>query len=787
MTKRLVFGVVGIVALLINFVIATAALADTVIFGPDTYTRTTAEPVTIVKTFSVSNVDAEFTLLIQNGEGKRGKVSSAVVTLNGKKLVSPSELNKQVEVVSKPIELLHDNEIAVEVRSEPGSAIIVSVLGPDAPPSSPISGINVNPDGIFVGEPTSVVIRANIPYDATQGIPVATLIRINELGETISTEGALTDDGNLVNGDEIAGDGVFGSRKVFSFTEEEKIRFQIVFQQGSVSATSDVFFLDAFNHLTDVQLNMVLAIQSLAKQNYDNLVPANGPAGARDMVLADLQQDPNILQAGLSDSSNGIWILYSEGILGGLMLNPEGTLGSLDQLVNQSPDQSLTTSSASIAAAGNSEVGNKKVLLLSPFQSSLAFDVNASLKTLYEGQLCPKFDVKYLTNGAVTVDTFKTLSQYGVINFYGHGDTYYKGILSLWTEQFGWSFIGAQVVILTGQVATAANKKAYEIDLKKGRIAIVSGGGNYYAILPSFVSTYNSSFPNSLVFINACRSTYNSSMANAFINNGSKTYLGYSDYVLATFATTRATDFHNKWVLDPTNLVTTGESFTPGLNDGQATPAHWQMIGANDLELPSGTELQDGGFETGTLGAWKALGDGRVLKQLGQFSPVEGAYMGIISTGLGFTTSSGSIEQKVCLPSTAKTLDFSWNFNSEEFVEWCGSSFQDTFHVDVITDTGTQNLLSLKVDDLCSSVTPSNLKFDQSSGACTPTPGVGSGTGGNDCTVWTTGWQSQSSDISGIATSNQGKPVTINFSTGDVGDSIFDTGVLVDNIRITNP
>jgi len=55
------------------------------------------------------------------------------------------------------------------------------------------------------------------------------------------------------------------------------------------------------------------------------------------------------------------------------------------------------------------------------------------------------------------------------------------------------------------------------------------------------------------------------------------------------------------------------------------------------------------------------------------------------------------------------------------------------------------------------------------------------------CDVWSTGWQPQSIDISGIAAANQNKPVTIKFSAGDVGDSIFDSAILLDAIKITKP
>ncbi len=138
---------------------------------------------------------------------------------------------------------------------------------------------------------------------------------------------------------------------------------------------------------------------------------------------------------------------------------------------------------------------------------------------------------------------------------------------------------------------------------------------------------------------------------------------------------------------------------------------------------------------------------------------------GVISTGLGFTVNSGSIEQEVCLPSDAKQLTFDWNFSSAEFVEFCGSIFQDFFKVEIITDTGTHVLFFRKVDDLCPSVFVTSLVFDRAD-------------------VWSTGWQSQAIDISAIAAANQGKSVKIRFSAGDVGDSIFDTAILIDKIRI---
>ncbi|WP_143083337.1 choice-of-anchor L domain-containing protein [Nitrosomonas communis] len=754
------------------------ALGQTAVFGPEAYIRGAEGPQKVTKIFSTRHYQGEFTLVVQNGEGKRGKVSSAVVRLNGVEVVGPNEFNKQVDLITKPVSLGPQNELTVEVRSHPGSSIIVTILGTESPSPSPISGITVKPDAIFVDEPSSITIKATIPYDSTQGVPVVNLQRVDADENIIAIEGTLTDDGDINNADQIAGDGVFSLKAPFSSQTEGRIRLRLALQQGALTATSNIFYLDVFDHLTDDQLNIILNSQKTALQSFNTLAGSIGREAARDAVLAQLQQDPNVLQAGVSDNANGIWMLYSFGILGGLNLNPDGTrsgIGSTELTTSLNPLVFEETQTQN-----TNEIKNSKAIILAPFlNKDIAFspDETPSINQILTKSVCPAYEVTYKTLSEVTVDTIKTLNQYGLIVLATHGDTYYKGLLSQWRGVLGWSEDLGQVVFLTGQTATVENKASYEIDLMKGRLAITSG---YYAILPSFIQYYGEDkYPDSIVYIGACRSTFNNTMADAFLSKGAKTYLGYSEYVEGTFATNVGSTFFKRFIENPNDgFVTTGQSYVSGQSDNSTPPAFFQIIGSAALEAPS-AELKNGDFEFGNLGAWKANGDGRVLSQLGQFSPVEGSFLGLVSTGLGVTTSSGSIEQQVCLPSKAQ-LEFQWNFNSEEFIEWCSSAYQDTFRVDVITSSGTQNLFTRRVNDLCSVVNPSNLVFDRSGGACTPTQK-------NDCTVWSTGWQPYTIDISDIAAANQGKAVKIRFSATDVGDSIFDTAILLDSIKITEP
>ncbi|MGJ5819513.1 choice-of-anchor L domain-containing protein [Paludibaculum fermentans] len=633
----------------------------------------------------------------------------------------------------------------------------------------PISGITVSPDGFPINTPTNVTMRALVPYPSGSPKPAVTVVRVDAGNNVIGTIGTMYDNGALANGDEIQGDGIFSAIVAMSSVAEETYRLKVKSVDGGATEFSGMFTVLAYKPISDAEFSALTTMQQNALKNFTDKVGTLGKNGALQDTLNRILADGTVDQAGFSGGDNGIWIVYKGGILGGLMLNPEGTLGGPAQEQAQLTAQGAFGMKApvSMASAGNVEVGNKKVLLLSPFWSDLSgVDANASMKTLFEGSTCPKYDVTWLKDGAVTVDAFKLLKNYGVYIHYGHGDTYYNGILNLWEDEFGWSSWGAQVVILTGQTATAANKVTYQTDLKKGRIAILTGGSAYYAILPSFISYYNSGMPSSLVFINACRSFYNSTMANAFTGAGAKTYLAYSDYVFASFATARTNDFFNKWVLDSTNLVTTGESFTAGLKDGNTPPAEWKMTGATNLEAGLGNELQNGDFETGNLGAWTAAGDGRVVTQLGgYFYPQDGVQMGIISTGLGYTTSSGQISQKVCMPKEAKTLTFSWNFTSEEFKEWCGSQYQDYFRVSVTTETGTTNLMYVNVDSICGATYKVPFSFDRGD-------------------AYSNGWKTASLNVAAIATANEGKPVTLTFAAGDVGDSIYDTAILLDKIVI---
>lgn len=101
-------------------------------------------------------------------------------------------------------------------------------------------------------------------------------------------------------------------------------------------------------------------------------------------------------------------------------------------------------------------------------------------------------------------------------------------------------------------------------------------------------------------------------------------------------------------------------------------------------------------------------------------------------------------------------------------MEWCGSIFQDTFKVSICVidnSTGTESCniaLDRKVDDLCGSVTPADISFDQGD-------------------AYRTGWLNQAVDFTPYA----GKHIRLKFYATDLGDSIYDTAILIDGITIS--
>ncbi len=102
------------------------------VFGPETFDRTTCAPVTEVRSFEL-DVATDVCLKVSNNG-----VAAAWIKINGIKYVKPSDFNPNVTDIIKTLALgAGVHELKVRVASSPGSSITVEVRACDQGPPPP--------------------------------------------------------------------------------------------------------------------------------------------------------------------------------------------------------------------------------------------------------------------------------------------------------------------------------------------------------------------------------------------------------------------------------------------------------------------------------------------------------------------------------------------------------------------------------------------------------------------------------------------------------------------------
>jgi len=182
-------------------------------------------------------------------------------------------------------------------------------------------------------------------------------------------------------------------------------------------------------------------------------------------------------------------------------------------------------------------------------------------------------------------------------------------------------------------------------------------------------------------------------------------------------------------------------------------------------------ECFDIDFSAGSLSSW-SIDAAMLLPKLGSTLPPTGDYMLKLTTGEGLTSEASLANFQNCLPQGNYGVAVSWRLYSEEFIEYCGSSFQDEMTVKVIQGGDETIIVSNTIDTLCPpeeclecganyvGLTPSDVGFDQ---------------GGAYNTPWVTSTATFDTD--------DGELFTVELFLTDAGDSVFDTVLLVDHVQ----
>lgn len=571
--------VVKIVLLIIGalIILPEAGLTEEVyVFGPKTYIRETGKPREIIDSFSVTN-HGTYKIVIQNGTGKINRISSAVIKVNDEIVVAPNEFNQRVEQIVKPVTLKRSNTISAEVRSIPESFIIVTILGEKPPAPAPtriIEFATANPDGIFVNKPTPITVTAQIVPVPDLLPDTVKLLRLNERGEIISTLGYLRDGGT--GGDRLPGDSIFTLQISLTEAQPQTVWLQVSasYRNPPTQGLSNVFTIDVVSPITEASFQQMIEIESAAKEQFETFKSLTQNEDlARQKTVEWLKKQQGVLDAGISPDGFSIWILFENGLEGGILTYPVGTKGSTS--TSGAPESYVTSTSSN-------------AIVLAPFFDVFSpMDESDHIAQKLSQTCIGQPDV--LKNEAVTVNVMKTISSYGVVSISSHGSLLSDG----------------RVVILTRESANLINFSLHTFDLLTGRIKIIDG---YYAITPSFITHYGRIYPKSLVYASSCSSLANDTMAIAFLGKGAYDYFGYSDTVNTSFSFPVGTTFFDHLVDDD---MTTGQAYTALRNLGFGMPprdpifpnALFLFMGGIDLKLLEEL-VRNGSFETGDLTGW---------------------------------------------------------------------------------------------------------------------------------------------------------------------------------------
>lgn len=617
----------------------------------------------------------------------------------------------------------------------------------------------ISPNSVFVNVATDIRICASILPNPNMDENSVTVIEVDRNGNEISEICQLFDDGNLSShGDEIKGDGVFSNITTFNKGTASDIYLRVkantTESEGTVTAYSSISSFFIVDEIDNATISEILSTHEIGENKYMELAASLPKDQAIAQTIEFLKAKENVASV-VTTESNDICITYTSGLVGmiltgddyyqgGLSTNNENRRDNKNSIPLSKQTRGTYDDTRMINTDPNT-ILNRNAILYAPCYSQFTGWGTEFSDDLYEtlsNSECNQFNITYLKNESANLAELKTLSSYGLIVINTHGGLDDKN----------------NVFFQSGEKASITS--LHLIDWIMGNICL--GNDLQWLVKPSFISTYNNNLPNSIVYIGACHSADNATLSSAFISKGARTYYGFTNSVSSQFNKERANELFPKIINEN---KTTGSAFTAEQHDSSTPPSYFTMTGNDKLKYQYG--FVNGGFEEGNLNGFIIDGDGRVITQLSYITPYTGNFMGIISTGLGYTEAQGSISQTFCLPDNPNlTLSFNWNFLSEEFMEYVGSQYQDYFKVLLVDQNGIEHILfSKSIDDIAAGyelthVSP-EIVFDRGD-------------------VYGTGWLSLDLDLSAYA----GQHVTLIFAASDIGDSIYDTAILLDDITI---
>ncbi|HEY7161956.1 MAG TPA: hypothetical protein VH815_11890, partial [Acidobacteriota bacterium] len=292
------------------------------------------------------------------------------------------------------------------------------------------------PDGFVVNEDTEVRIQAKITPSPSLDTDSVELFVVDD---ALATKGApicdLVDDGDLDSGDDIGGDGVFSCLVDFFESTPKTIRLIVQAKLAGKTIASPSFNLDVVEDITDQEAQLLEDNQNAADQIWlDNLAAFGDTDKARQETIQQVLALPEVTDAGVSPEDNDfIFVIYSDGLEGGILLGPEEDRGrdrtDRNALVSASHAASVANKAVTVFAppvlqssGDNVNIGKNNALLWSPFLDQFGLhDEGAILESEFADLECPSLDVQFLSDTQCTVDSLRQMTQFGTVVIAAHG------------------------------------------------------------------------------------------------------------------------------------------------------------------------------------------------------------------------------------------------------------------------------------------------------------------------------------------------------------------------------
>jgi hypothetical protein len=624
----------------------------------------------------------------------------------------------------------------------------------------------------FFANQTGYTVVTQAVTASTKGITSVKLARLDDEFNVVEELGELYDDGDLYSHhDEISGDGVYSGYIGLMETATGQFYYRVVaYSDAKVANYSPLYMINVFESITSQQVDQMIN-NNLNIAAALNDTDANSLDQGAEALKTWFVDQPGVTDAEIVDGY--LEVTYDTGIKGGVIFSEtdeDGFITTLGRPVGQLRDpkptiplnrQTRGTNSNSYVLPGGwadpkaedeDVIQDKDVLVWQPFTAALpaSCNIQPGLATIF-GESDLGLNVVNVNGSACTIASLNNLAEYGTIIFYTHG-------------------VGGEN-ILTAEPMTDDNIWDYLLQIVNNEIGFFENvtyssstgfatQGTVYSVRSAYISHLPGTLPNSVVFNSSCESFKVNNLRNAFSGKGANAYLGFSKIVGAIWAKDRVMEYFRRLAVQ---LKDNGEAFIAGQTDPGFQHAAYQMWGRDGLHYSF--DLINGNFEMGNLNGWHRDGDGRVITQLAGLMPTQGTFMGIISTGLGYTTSNGSISQPFRVPDSVDNLSIRWNFISEEFMEYVGSQYQDFLHISLVDSLGVEHVLFHETIDTF---------VGYGLVDCSPPVYFDHG----DC--YMTDWRQLIASMEAY----HGQVVRLIISVGDVGDSAYDSACLLDEITI---